>query len=289
MSLGADIKTMTEGSPDLEPKRFRNFPLRFATAAAVVAVLTYGVFWAPVWLFSLGTGVWISCGLYEFYTLLKGKGVPVYRLFGIVIGAVIPFVIHFQLGSNRSGEVLFIVLACFGLFILQFSRRDRPHALEGIALTLFGIMYISWFLSFVIKIRHLDQGGMYVAYLLTVTKAGDMGAYVLGSFLGRRTLIPHISPRKTVEGTIGGLLAGVLASMAFAPLLPGAMPLAGLALLGLCFGFAGLCGDLAESLIKRYAGVKDSGKLLPGLGGALDAIDSVLFTAPLFYYYLQAW
>ncbi len=280
---------MTEESPTPRQEKFRDLGTRLVTGVIAVAVITYGIFWAPVWLFSLGTGVWIACGLFEFFTMLKRKGVLVYRVFGIVIGAVIPTVVHFQLGSNRSGEVLFIVLACFGLFILQFSRRDRPYALEGVALTFFGIMYISWFLSFIIKIRYMPSGSIYLAYLLAVTKSGDIAAYVLGTFLGRHTLIPHISPRKTMEGTLGGILASCLVSLAFAGVFPGSPSLAQLAFLGFLFGVAGLCGDLAESLIKRYAQAKDSGTLLPGLGGVLDAMDSVLFTAPLFYYYLQTW
>jgi phosphatidate cytidylyltransferase len=286
---GADVQAITEEALMPRQAKFRDLGARLVTAFTAVGAITCGIFWAPVWLFSLGTGVWIACGLFEFFTMLKKKGVPVYRVFGIVIGAVIPTVVHFQLGSNRSGEVLFIVLACFGLFILQFSRRDRPYALEGVALTFFGIMYISWFLSFIIKIRYMPSGSVYLAYLLTVTKSGDIAAYVLGTVFGRHTLIPHISPQKSVEGTAGGVFASCLVSLAFAAIFPGRPGLVSLAFLGFLFGIVGLCGDLAESLIKRYAQAKDSGKLLPGLGGVLDAMDSVLFTAPLFYYYLQTW
>lgn len=273
--------------PTFAPAGFRSLPPRIAVGAFLIALIGWGIFWAPAWIFSLGTGFFICAGLFEFYTLLKSRGALVYRLFGIAIGAVIPLVVHFQLGSNRSGEVLFIVLACFGLFLIQFSRKNDSRALEAIALTFFGIMYISWFLSFILKIKFMPGGSLLIAYLLVVTKASDVGAYLVGSLLGKHPLIAHISPKKSVEGTIGGVLASAAASVLFFDIVPFAATRPGLFGLGLLAGLIAQCGDLAESLIKRYCEAKDSGKWLPGFGGFLDTMDSVLFTTPLFYFYLQ--
>jgi phosphatidate cytidylyltransferase len=275
---------MTSSAP--EP-RFRSLGRRAATAAALTAAIAWTIFAAPIWVFTLVTGGFICAGLYELLTMLRSRGVPVYRLFGVAVGAVIPLVVGLQLGSGRSGEVLFIVLACFGLFLLQFLRKNDPRALEGIALTLFGILYVSWFLSFAIRIRFLPDGGLLIAYLLTVTKGGDVGAYFGGTLFGRHTLVPHVSPRKTVEGTLAGIAASVALSLAFYDILPFDPGPWQLGLLGLLLALVAQCGDLSESLIKRSCGARDSGGGLPGFGGFLDLMDSALFTIPLFYFYLQ--
>jgi len=281
------MSTGASANPGAEPQLRVNFLMRVGSSLCVLALLVYGIFFAPVWFFSLGTAAFIIAGLYEFFAMLRKKGAIEYGVFGMLVGAVIPFVVHLQLGSGRSGEVLFIVLACFGLFLLQFARKDNPYALEGISITFFGIMYISWFLSFAIKLRFLDGGEWLIAYALVVTKSSDIGAYCIGMPLGRRLLIRHISPKKTVEGTLGGLLVAGLVSMLFASVLPFSINIYGLFLLGALIAAIGQSGDLAESLIKRYCGVKDSGSRIPGFGGVLDMMDSVLFTTPLFYFYVQ--
>lgn len=260
---------------------------RVLSSLFFAGLIGLGLYVFPLWIFSLGTTLFIAAGLFEFFTMLRAKGEPVHRLFGVVIGTGIPLVVHFQLGSGRSGEVLFIVLACFGLFLIQFSRKDIPNALEGIALTLFGIMYVSWFLSFILKIRFDSHGNDLIAYILLVTKSSDVGAYLAGTRWGKHTLIPHISPRKTLEGTVGGIVASVLFSVALGGLLPFGPSLLERVVLGVLIGLAAECGDLSESLIKRACGAKDSGTRIPGFGGFLDLMDSVLFTVPLFYFYLE--
>jgi len=128
-----------------------------------------------------------------------------------------------------------------------------------------------------------------VAYLLVVTKIGDIAAFGVGSIWGKHNLIPHISPRKTVEGTAAGVLLSVFLSCAFVNVLPFEASLLHMAVLGLLIGLVAQCGDLSESLIKRYCGLKDSGKIVPGFGGVLDMMDSVLFTAPLFFFYIRVY
>lgn len=231
--------------------------------------------------------VFSTLALYEFFTLLRRAKIPCFRLFGTVMGAVLPIVVTFEHGATISGEVLFIILGCLFLFILQFSRTDNSEALIGISLTLFGILYVSWFLCFVLKMRFLENGHLWCAYLLSVTKAADIGAYTVGTTMGKHPLIPHVSPKKSVEGLFGGILFSVAVSLAFQGLLPLHWSLAHLAILGFLIGIVGQIGDLSESLMKRFCSAKDSGALLPGMGGVLDAVDSILFTAPIFYFHLM--
>lgn len=223
-------------------------------------------------------------GLYEFFTLIEKKGIHIYKYFGMIIGIIIPLSILSRFELTKSWELLFFVLALLALFILQLRRQDNSQAIVGISTTLFGILYVSWFLSFLIKIRYLPQGAGYLAAVIFITKSSDVGAYLIGSRFGKHGLITRISPKKSIEGSIGGLLFSILASIASRPLLGFSYP--HLIVLGLCLGLLAELGDLSESLIKRDCQVKDSGFLFPGMGGVLDLIDSLLFTAPAFYFYM---
>lgn len=245
------------------------------------------VFFVPLWIFSLVITILIALGLKEFFDLIKKKGIFVYSTFGVLVGSSIPLIVYLEGGTTYSGDVVFIVLSCFFLFLLQLMRRDYSQALIGISLTLFGILYVSWFFSFFLKLRLLPSGAWWAAYLLAVTKMTDVGAFFVGTVFGRHSLIPHISPGKTKEGTFGGLVFAVLTSLCLGPYLSHHFSWFSLTLMGLLLGMVGQIGDLSESLMKRFCEVKDSGKLLPGFGGVLDSIDSVLFTAPIFYYYLR--
>ena len=155
-----------------------------------------------------------------------------------------------------------------------------------ISTTLFGILYVSWFFSFLIKIRYLHAGLGFLAALLLITKLGDIGAYLIGSSFGKHPLIPRISPKKTIEGAFGGLLFSVLGALASRIFL--GFDYLHLILIGLGLGILCQLGDLSESLLKRDCGIKDSGSIFPGMGGVLDEIDSLLFAGPVFYFYLSA-
>ncbi|MBI2095502.1 MAG: phosphatidate cytidylyltransferase, partial [Candidatus Omnitrophica bacterium] len=153
------------------------FAKRALTSAALIGATAVTLFWMPPVYFCLQVTLFIALALSEFLGLLKTADIPVYRVFGIAMGVMIPLVVTFEFGVTESGEVLLLVFGCLSLFVLQFFRKHNPQALVGISLTLFGILYISWFLSFVVKIRFLEGGMIWVAYLLAVTKAGDIGAY----------------------------------------------------------------------------------------------------------------
>jgi phosphatidate cytidylyltransferase len=237
------------------------------------------------WLCGLAVTAFIILGLYEFFGMLERKGICTYKYFGTLLGAVIPLSIMLRFVSTPRWELLFIVVGLLALILMQFKRRQNEGVIVNISTTLFGILYISWFFSFLIKIRYLPGGTGFLASILLITKLGDIGAYFVGSRFGKAPLFPRISPKKTVEGSLAGLFFSILAALACQPLLN--FSYLHLFLVGLCLGTLGQLGDLSESLIKRDCGVKDSGKLLPGMGGILDEIDSLLFNAPAFYFYIS--
>lgn len=261
-------------------------PERLVTSAVLIGLTAGVLFFCTPFYFALEVAVFIILALVEFFNLMKRRSIPVSTLFGSVMGAVIPTVVYMEYGTTHSGEVLFLVLGCLLLFILKFFRNSSD-SLVGISLTLFGILYISWFLSFLIKIRFMEGGVVWVAYLLAVTKAGDIGAYLIGNRFGTHSLIAHISPKKSVEGTLGGLAASLGVSVALGRFLPLEFTAYHLVAMGLLISVVGQIGDLSESLMKRFCNAKDSGSLLPGMGGVLDAVDSILFTAPIFYFHLK--
>lgn len=238
------------------------------------------------WICGLTVIIFIVLGLYEFFTMAEKKGIKIYKYFGIGMGTVIPLSIVFNFELTKGWELLFIVLALLILILMQFTRRDTNGTIVGISTTIFGILYVSWFLSFMIKIRYLNGGlGLFIAVLL-ITKLGDIGAYIIGSRFGKTPLIPRISPKKTVEGAIGGLLFSIIGALISRPFLH--LPYFYLICIGVSLGILAQLGDLSESLMKRDCQVKDSGKIFWSMGGALDVIDSLIFTAPVFYFYMSA-
>ena len=188
--------------------------------------------------------------------------------------------------------MLILLVFAVGVFIRQFPQKLNPQGIETMAVTLFGLIYVAWLCNFVTRINFTSANGRFlVMYLVVVTKFTDIGAYLVGTTLGRHKMIPRISPNKTWEGTIGGILLAVVSGFLCFRWLPelarSGMREIDAIVLGVVLGAAAVVGDLAESLIKREAGVKDSSNVLPGHGGALDLIDSLLFTAPLLYVYMR--
>ncbi len=248
-------------------------------------------------------------GLWEYYRMLDRMGLPCFRVFGMFCGMatfVGSFYYFRTFGPGQAydfeiGVVLFFLLA---VFARQMAAKARVIAsLETMVYTLFGLIYIVWMFNFVTKLTYvfpapndLETGGLrvtgqfYVLYLVAVTKFSDVGAYVFGSIFGRHYIVPHISPKKTWEGFFGALFSSTLLSCGLYALLPERLALLGWlhsVVLGVLLGFAAVLGDLAESIVKRSTNSKDSSNLLPGIGGALDLIDSLLFTAPLLFFYLR--
>jgi phosphatidate cytidylyltransferase len=268
------------------------------SVALVIAFSGYELaFWALISVFGL-------IALWEFYGMLDHKGLPNFKLTGMICGTVMligSFYYFSHIGPARSYDfevavLLFFLLTVFTRQMFESLREDEP--LQTMAYTLFGLLYVLWLYNFITKIVYVPPrsatgsvtGQFYCLYLIAVTKFSDMGAYITGSLFGRHQLIPHISPKKTWEGFFGALVFSLFASLALFRLMPGHLSMLNWThaiILGLLLGFAAVIGDLAESIIKRSTGVKDSGNMLPGIGGALDLIDSLLFTAPLLFFYLR--
>ncbi len=242
--------------------------------------------------------------LYEYFHMVKEQGAPVFTLTGMLCATIYltgSFLYLRTHGSEQSLDLEMGILVGF-LFVVFTRQMFRAAAdrepLEAIAYTVFGLFYIPWLFNFITKIIYLaprtengdPTGQYYVIYLILVTKFSDMGAYVFGSLFGRHPFATHISPKKTWEGFFGALLASTLGSYWLFAMIPGHLPalrFEDVTLLGLVLGGGAVIGDLAESIIKRSTHAKDSSHILPGIGGTLDLIDSLLFTAPLMYFYLR--
>jgi phosphatidate cytidylyltransferase len=266
------------------------FIRRTITSIILVAFVLAVIYLFPDWLFCLVVVLFVATGLFEFFRMVENRKIFVYKHFGIVAGSLIPIVIFLgnYMQEFKNLETLMIVVACLFVFTLQFVRKDnaRDH-LVSTALTLFSLFYIAWFFSFFMKIKLLDNGANLVVFLILVTKSTDIGAYIIGSRLGKSELIPRISPNKTKEGTLGGIVVSLVLALTLGRFLTG-FSFLHLFALGIILATLGQVGDLAESLIKRDCSVKDSGSIFDGIGGVLDLIDSLLFTTPVFYFYIKA-
>lgn len=242
-------------------------------------------------------------GLLEFFQMLDQQRLPNYKITALICGAVFfsgGFYFWGTIGSAQSGdfEMLGLLLFLLVVFVRQMfdqARSDRP--LAATAYTLLGLLYVPWLFNFMTKIVYVAPkldgaftGQYYMLYLIVVAKIGDTGAYVVGSLIGKHPMAPAISPKKSWEGFGGALIFSTAASVGLMMAMPARLSLLNwmhAIILGLLLGMAAVIGDLFESFIKRAMQVKDSGRTLPGIGGALDLIDSLLFTAPVLFFYLQ--
>ncbi len=261
---------------------------RSLVSIALAVLVTLVLFAPPL----LGTWVVVAIvgiALDEFYQMVEKKGIIIPKKFGIVLGCLIPFGVHLTSAFKifpATWEIVFTILVCFIIFGVQFTRRQSIQAIAVLSTTVFGVLYISWPLSFFIKFLYMASGRGLILYLLLVTKLGDIGAYLVGMKFGRHTLIKRISPNKSKEGTIGGLVFSTVASFLAGGIWLGIRPAEAI-ILGVILGGLAQLGDLCESLLKRDCRVKDSGSIFPGLGGMLDLVDSIIFAAPFFYLYVS--
>jgi phosphatidate cytidylyltransferase len=270
--------------------------------AVVLGAMFSGREWLSHTVFVFLMVLLAAVGLAEFFALVTKRGLVCFPKFGLVGGVVLmgATFLHLKgwLGIHDSParvndfETSLLILFVLGLCLRQFLAKDNPRGLEAIATTLLGLMYVAWLLNFIQKVFFFPgvDGRFYVLYFILVTKFSDTGAYVVGSLIGRHKMIPRISPGKTWEGFAGAIVISTGASVLFAHLagdrLAG-MNLAHAIILGVILSLAAVVGDLIESLFKREAGVKDSGGFFPGIGGILDLLDSLMFSAPLMYVYLR--
>ena len=268
----------------IPPPATRRFDLRRVFTAAVLIPTVYGIIcYLPPWGL---TGLLMACGflaLIELYRISL-QSPPNQLLIGVGLSVSALVLARHQLSLTPMDLGTVAALALPAAMLLSYG--SFKHRLKETALIAFGVLYVGFTLSTVASARLLPGGEWLVLFLAIVTWASDTGAYYAGTLWGKHLLAPSISPKKTLEGVGGGIgLAVCTALVAQASFVP-ELSLQDALILGLLLTIAGLLGDLWESAIKRRVGVKDSGSILPGHGGMLDRLDSLLFTAPAFYYYV---
>jgi len=251
--------------------------LRVLTALIGIPVMLACAWWGGLPLFFF-TVLIVLAGLYEFHNLVVKCGCknPIVLLF--LGGLLFPLV--FYLNAQLLGMLVFGYFTACYLYYLFYYKTFTP---VDLALNILGVFYVAWSFSHLLLLRNLNQGFWLVLYVFIIVWATDTGAYFAGINLGKHKLAPGISPNKTWEGFVGGLLA----SMAGALLLTTFVSLdIGRSLVAIAplVSLGSQLGDLFESSIKRFANTKDSGNIIPGHGGVLDRFDSMLWAAPLTYY-----
>lgn len=264
-----------------------NFLKRTATAAVVLPLVFVCVQYLPrVWFFGF-VQVFVLTALVEFYNLPRKKKIFPERGIGILLALMVGFSFYFHVFT--LGMALYFALLIFAVYyIFVIDRLEKlVHFPASIAITFFGAIYLSFTLNFFIWLRE-EHGPYYIYFLLAVITVGDTGAFIIGKLWGRHKLVPMASPKKTWEGSIAGLLTGGLAGLLVHQLLLQSEAVLWKAVVfALMIQVIAQISDPMESLFKRAAGVKDSSNLLPGHGGFLDRVDSLILTAPIFYYMLE--
>jgi phosphatidate cytidylyltransferase len=285
------------------------FARRSASTLLLWALVT-SIFVSRIsWAFLALIGILAIIATIEYFRMLKQAGVNCFPRFGVLLTTAYIGVLssQFILGKTEvsfalDAAVIFIAMA--GSFALKLRRPILGlDSLSAIAITTCGILYVPFLFNFAARITFMvpdpaaspgtvgTHGAFLLLWLLAVTKFTDMGAYIVGSMIGRHKMIPHVSPGKTWEGFAGALVFSQIAACGlyawFQEELFFFQKWHHVAFLGLLLAVFAILGDLAESVVKRSLNAKDSGKILPGIGGSLDLIDSICFTAPVLYFYLK--
>ena len=283
---------------------FNTLRQRALSGVLLAALVLVGLLYLPAVVILGLLAFACALALAEFYRLMEQAALPCFRTTGITIGAILtlwtggaPLLCTDVFRAWVTAPTLLVVTV-----LLRMLASRQPHAPLAAAVTCFGLVYgavLFCFLPLLIlawgspqPLAPLNASSFWlIFYLVLVVKMTDNGAYVVGSLLGRHKMIPRISPAKTWEGFAGGLFFGMAFSVLMSVCLGGRLgpielPPAQAALLGLVLALAGTAGDLVESQIKRMAGVKDSSGLLPGIGGLLDVLDSILLAAPVLFLYV---
>ncbi len=256
---------------------------RWITGVVAVPALFCLVYFGAESVFAILILLAALAGVYEYGAIVFGAGrrrekAELFFFGGIILLAAV--------AGEREYLLAVLTLSVLGVFVLELlSARERPFDMEATAKTVLGLVYVPLLMSHFIFLRQEEQGVLWIFFVLMLAFSGDIAAFYVGRKFGRRKLLPSVSPGKTVEGILG-LVAGSLAGcLLFRELFFPALPVLHVSVLAVAGGVVGQLGDLSESAIKRSAGVKDSGVILPGHGGILDRLDCLLFLVPFVYYY----
>jgi phosphatidate cytidylyltransferase len=268
-------------TPSVRTRRFD--PRRLYTAAALIPAVYVIIAHLAPWALTLLLIAVGSVALVELYQICFQS-----RVNRLVVGvglATFVLVVARDHVSLTLAHLLAASVLIVSIAVSILSRR-ADQRWKGILIILFGVLYVGFPLSTVVSTRSLPAGEFLVLFLAVVTWASDTGAYYAGTLWGKHPLLPSVSPKKTVEGVLGGVTLAVGAALLTQWWFASQLTPSDALILGVLLAGTGLLGDLFESMIKRRTGVKDSGGILPGHGGMLDRLDSLLFTAPTFYYYV---
>ncbi len=288
--------------PASSPSKGRVFGRRLLSTLGLWALVAAAIVMGRGALFFVLLGLLGLVGVWEYVTMDRTLPRP-WRLGLLGVTAAwfaVTFTICELTGQPWSPvvDLAFLAFVTLASFVpVLFRPLEGRATLWAIVYTIAGFLYVPWLSSFMTRVLYLPgreadgwlRGLPYLVFLIAATKFTDSGAYLMGSLIGKNKMIPHISPAKTWEGMIGAALGALAAGLAVYFGWQSRMPLlTPLSAAVMCLVLAAVCvvGDLAESVIKRCLEAKDSGNFLPGIGGSLDLIDSLIFTAPVFYFYL---
>ncbi len=255
---------------------------RIATAAVLAPSVFLIVWFAPVSVFAVFVMAVSSACFFEYSQMASKKGVRVLLAHGTAAALVIEFI------SLSYMPAAYAALAIILITLFAGAVMKKEAGMETLVFTLLGVVYIGVCFSAPILLRSMPEGERLVLLGCFGVWGADIGAYYAGRAFGKHKLAPAISPGKTVEGAVGGVLSALLFCFLFASLFFRSADAVTVVAAGVAGGVIGPLGDLSESMMKRYFGVKDSGSILPGHGGLLDRVDAVMFSLPIFYIFLLA-
>jgi phosphatidate cytidylyltransferase len=274
------MEPRTDASPQTRAPRFT----RELTTLVAGPVAIWIIGWAPPLAFDVAIAIVASLALYEFLSLgvRKGYSIPVTLCILVSLFILAAFVLE---PLSVEMGVFLALLIIPGAYVV--TSGDLEQALPSSAIAVLATLYVGMLGGSLIRLRNDfgTVGSKLVFFLLLVVWCGDAGAYYIGKKFGKTRLSPRISPKKTVEGGVGGCIVAILVALVIRATFFQEFPLLHAMIAGVILSITGVIGDLAESMWKRSASVKDSGSLIPGHGGFLDRFDSIFFTAPILYSY----
>jgi phosphatidate cytidylyltransferase len=260
---------------------------RIISALVLIPLAILAVVYATPVYFLAGIGLIGTFCLYEYFGLIRAIGIKARPIFGFVAFWILLIAFY----QGRFPAIILLALVLLAAFLSTMWRRRQPVRERALSFMgeITGIFYFSLFLYTAIPIRYdfgNDIGLQWTLFLLLVIWAGDIAALAIGKTLGKKPFATTLSPKKTWEGAFAGLLAGLMVAVAMQQFLFSDLPLWHAAIVSILLGIFGQLGDLAESMLKRAAEIKDSSHFIPGHGGVLDRMDSLLFAFPVLYFYL---
>lgn len=263
--------------------RFGNLAQRLLTAAVTVPLLLYMLFWGPPWVFAAAATLVASIGMLELMRMVA----PDQRLLTGFVMLSMWAVLACVSGRLPDSATLpiFAGLPIVGMLANLLAPEPVPTAGLRIGFSIAGPMYVGSLFGLIIRLFDLPHGGGWALLAMVASFLSDTGGYFAGRAFGRHKLYERVSPKKTVEGAIGGLLAAIVGSLVVRALVLPFLPIPTVIVLTACATALGQLGDLCESLIKRSTGVKDSGSVLPGHGGMLDRTDALVFSSAAIWVY----